>query len=288
MIPGSFEYYRPTTVEEAVSLLTEHGDEGRVVAGGQSLIPMMKLRMAEPSHLIDLQDLSDLRGIEVGGDTIVIGAMTTQADVINSAELTAACPILREAALVIADPQVRYKGTIGGNAANGDPGNDMPGIMMCLNATYRLVGSNGERTVAAREFYEAAYFTKLEEDELLTAIEIPKPSAGHGASYEKLKRKTGDYATAAAAVVLEMDGGKCTNASIGLTNLADTALYAEAASQALVGTTVDDAAVAAAVEAAMAIVEPVSDMRGSAEYRTAMCGQMTARAIRNAVERANG
>lgn len=288
MIPGSFEYHRPGTVDEVVSLLAEHGDEGRVVAGGQSLIPMMKLRMAEPSHLIDLQGVDTLRGIDIGGEAIVIGALTTQAEIIDSDALTAACPILREAALVIADPQVRYKGTIGGNAANGDPGNDAPGVMMSLNASYRIAGPNGTRSVAARDFYEAAYFTKLEEGELLTAIEIPTPAAGHGAAYAKLKRKTGDYATAAAAVVLTMDGPSCSSASIALTNVSDTALYAEAASQALVGTTLDDAAIKAAADAVMAITDPVSDMRGSSDYRTAMAGQMTARAIRSAAERARG
>ena len=288
MIPGSFEYHRPGTVSEVITLLGQHGDEGRVVAGGQSLIPMMKLRMAASSHLIDLQDIDELRGIEIGSGTITIGAMTTQAEVIASDTLAVACPILREAALVIADPQVRYKGTIGGNAANGDPGNDIPAVMMCLNASYEIVGPKGNRSVAARDFYEAAYFTKLEEGELLTAIHIPTPDNGHGAAYEKLKRKTGDYATAAAAVVLTMSNGSCSSASIALTNVADTALYAEAAAQALVGTAVDDAAITAAMEAAMAITDPISDMRGDAEYRTAMAGEMTARAIQRAAEAARG
>ena len=286
MIPGSFEYHRPGTVDEVISLLGQHGDEGRVVAGGQSLIPMMKLRMAEAGHLIDLQGIGELRNIDVGADAIVIGAMTTQADVIASEALAGVCPILREAALVIADPQVRYKGTIGGNAANGDPGNDVPAVMMCLNASYEVVGASGSRMIAARDFYEAAYFTKLDEGELLTAIHIPTPAIGHGAAYEKLKRKTGDYATAAAAVVLTMDGGNCTSASIALTNVGDTALYAEAASQALVGTSVDDAAITAAINAAMAITDPISDMRGDAEYRTAMAGEMTARAIQRAADTA--
>ena len=288
MIPGSFEYHRPGTVDEVISLLAEHGDEGRVVAGGQSLIPMMKLRMAAPSHIIDLQDIDELKGITVGGSSIVIGARTSQADVMASEELAAACPILREAANVIADPQVRYKGTIGGNAANGDPGNDIPAIMMCLNATYQVAGPNGSRSIPARDFYEAAYFTKLEEGELLTAIDIPTAPSGQGAAYEKLKRKTGDYATAAAAVVLTMSGGTCASAAIALTNVGDTALLAEAAAQCLVGTSVDDAAIKAAADAAMAIADPIGDMRGSAEYRTAMAGEMTARAIRGALARAGG
>ena len=286
MFPGSFEYHRPGTVDEVVALLSEHGDESQVVAGGQSLIPMMKLRMAVPSHLIDLQDVATLRGIDTSGDTIVIGAMTTQEEVIGSDELSARCPILSEAAKQIADPQVRYKGTIGGNAANGDPGNDMPGIMICLDASYRLSGPNGTRSVKARDFYEAAYFTARAEDELLTAIEIPAPAAGHGASYKKLKRKTGDYATAATAVVLTMNGDTCATASIGLTNVSDIALYAEDACKALVGTKVDDAAIKAAAAAAMGITDPVSDLKGSAEYRAAMAGEMTERAIRAALEKA--
>lgn len=288
MIPGSFDYHRPGTVDEVISLLAAHGDEGRLIAGGQSLIPMMKLRMAAPSHIIDLQDLKALRGITIGGDSITIGAMTSQAEIIASDALAAACPILRDAALVIADPQVRSKGTIGGNAANGDPGNDAPAILMALDASYHVTGPSGARTIPARDFYEAAYFTKLEEGELLTAIEIPTPPSGHGAAYEKLKRKTGDYATAAAAVVLTLSGGTCASASIALTNVGDTALYAQAASEALVGTNVDDAAITAAVDAATAIVDPISDMRGSVEYRTAMAGVMTARAIRRSLVNAGG
>lgn len=288
MIPGSFEYHRPGTVDEVISLLAAHGDEGRVIAGGQSLIPMMKLRMAAPSHIIDLQDIEGLRGITVGSDSITIGAMTSQAEIIASDELAAACPILREAALVIADPQVRNKGTIGGNAANGDPGNDAPAIMMALDAAYHIAGPDGARSIAARNFYEAAYFTKLEEGELLTAIEIATPPSNHGAAYEKLKRKTGDYATAAAAVVLTMSGGTCAAAAIALTNVGDTALYAQAASEGLVGSTVDDTAISAAADAATAIADPIGDMRGSAEYRTAMAGVMTARAIRRALMNAGG
>lgn len=288
MIPGSFEYYRPNSVDEALSILAEHGDEGRLLAGGQSLIAMMKLKMAMPTHVIDMKDIDGLSGIADKGDHLEIGAMTTQADVLASELLAERCPILLETAALIADPQVRYLGTVGGNVANGDPGNDMPAIMMCLGASYVLKNTTGERVVAARDFYEAAYFTALEEGEMLTAIRIPAPNANHGSSYQKLKRKVGDYATAATAVVLVMESGKCTHASVALTNLSDTALYVEDAVQALVGTAVDDAAIAKAVEAVKAVCNPVGDLKGSVEYRIAMAGVMTDRAIRSALERAKG
>ena len=286
MIPGAFEYHRPTSVDEAIALMSQHGDEGRVIAGGHSLIPMMKLRLAEPGHLIDLRDLDSLRGIQPAGRCIEIGAMTTQQEVAVSELLAEACPILREAALLIADPQVRYCGTLGGNVANGDPGNDMPAVMQCLDASFVLRVPQGEREVRARDFYEAAYFTARAEDELVTAVSIPIPPAGHGYAYEKLKRKVGDYATAAAAVVLTMSGGSCESASIALTNVGQTPLFAEAAGQALVGTKVDEAAVARAVEAAKDIAEPVADMRGPEEYRTHVTGVMVRRAVERALTRA--
>ncbi len=288
MITGNFEYHRPGSVDEVIALLSEHGDEGQIIAGGHSLIPMMKLRLATPSHLIDLQAIGGLKGIGEDGGELVIGPMTTQAEIINSALLSDKCPILAETAALIADPQVRNCGTIGGNCANGDPGNDMPAVMMALNASYVLTGTGGERTVAARGFYEAAYFTARKDDELLTGIRIPTPAAGHGHAYEKLKRKVGDYATAAAAVVLTMDGGSCASAAIALSNVGQTPLYAEAASQALTGTPVDADAIASAVGLAKGIAEPVADMRGSVEYRTEMAGVMTARAIEAALTRAQG
>lgn len=176
MIPGAFEYHRPGSVAEAASLLAELGDEARVIAGGHSLVPMMKLRLAAPEHLVDLQDLDDLKQIEVDGGMVTLGAMVTQHDIIDSAALAGSIPILREAALQIADPQVRYVGTIGGNLANGDPGNDMPGLMQCLGASFELVGPNGTRSVGARAFYESAYVTAREEDEILTRVMIPVPT----------------------------------------------------------------------------------------------------------------
>jgi carbon-monoxide dehydrogenase medium subunit len=282
MIPGSFAYHRPKSVAEAVGMLADLGDEARPLAGGHSLIPMMKLRLARPDHLIDLAGIGALKGIRADGDDIVIGAMTTQHELCGSDLLTAKIPLLRETSLVIADPQVRYLGTIGGNVANGDPGNDLPAVMMCLGASYHLTGKGGERRVAAREFYQGAYFTALDPREILTAVRIPVPAAGHGWGYEKLKRKVGDYATAAAAVVLTMRAGKVAACSIGLTNVAETPLWAEAAAKILVGSALDAATVKEAVAAAEAITSPAFDGRGPVEYRKKMAGVMLARALARA------
>jgi aerobic carbon-monoxide dehydrogenase medium subunit len=288
VIPGSFSYHRPKSVQEAVGLLAKLGDDGRAIAGGHSLIPMMKLRLATPGNLVDLADIADLKGIRADGSDIVIGAMTTQHDLIGSELLNAKLPILRETSAQIADPQVRYLGTLGGNVANGDPGNDMPAVMMCLGATYHVAGKAGERRIAAREFYQGAYFTALESGDVLTAVRIPVPAAGHGYAYEKLKRKIGDYATAAAAVVLTLKGGKVESCSIGLTNVAETPLWAGDAAKILIGSTLDAATVKKAVAAAEAITAPATDARGPAIYRTKMAGVMLTRALSSALSRARG
>jgi carbon-monoxide dehydrogenase medium subunit len=288
MIPGTFDYHRPATVEDAVGLLARLGEEANILAGGHSLIPLMKTRLASPEHLVDISGIGDLKGITVKGDEIVIGAMTTQFELITSDELERHIPIIAETSKLIADPQIRYKGTFGGNVANGDPGNDMPALMMCLNAAYSVTGPDGSRDIPAREFYQGAYFTSLEHGEILTAVRIPIPPTGHGYAYEKLKRKVGDYATAAAAVVITMDGGTCTSVSIGLTNVSETPLWASDAASLLVGTSLDKASVDAAVLAAEAITEPASDMRGPAEYRTKMAGVMVRRALERAQSRAKG
>ena len=288
MIPGAFEYHRPMSLDEVTALLMEHGDEGRLLAGGHSLIPMMKLRLANPSHLIDLRLVAGLKGIEEADGVIRIGAMTTQAEVTASEVLAARLPILRETALQIADPQVRYCGTIGGNVANGDPGNDMPAVMLALGADFAARGPSGERSIPARDYYRAAFTTALADNDVLTALRIPVPPAGHGWAYEKMKRKVGDYATAAAAVILVMDRGACRDARIALTNLADVPLLAEAAGQVLIGTPVDDAATLNAATAAVAITEPAPGLHGPAEFRKHVAGVMVRRAILRARERAGG
>ncbi|MBO0757954.1 MAG: xanthine dehydrogenase family protein subunit M, partial [Bradyrhizobiaceae bacterium] len=267
MIPGSFDYHRPTSIKEAVDLLAAFGEEARALAGGHSLIPMMKLRLANPGHLVDLCAVADLKGIRDDGDAVVVGAMTTQHELINSDLLNVKVPILREAALQIADPQVRYLGTLGGNVANGDPGNDMPAVMMCLDAHYHLVGKTRERQVRARDFYQGSYVTALEPGEVLTAVRIPTPAQGHGWAYEKLKRKIGDYATAAAAVILVMSAGTVIRCSIGLTNVAETPLWAQEAASILTGSTLDATTIKQAVAAAEVITAPANDTRGPPHYR---------------------
>lgn len=284
MIPAAFEYHRPKDMDGVLSILQTHGDDARVMAGGHSLIPMMKLRMAEVPHLIDLQDVDGLSGIDIGADGIRIGAMVTQAEIIDHADLARAAPILREASLQIADPQVRYMGTVGGNVANGDPGNDMPGLMQCLDAAFTLVGPDGERSVPAREFYEAAYMTAREDDEVLTAVTIPMPKGGY--AYEKQKRKIGDYATAAAAVQIVKDGDTCTSAAIAMTNLSDTPVFSQGACDALVGTSVDDAAIKAAVTAMLGDIDPSEDNRGPIAFKKHVAGVILRRAIERAWSRA--
>ena len=284
MIPAAFDYHRPKDMAGVLSLLTEHGDDARVMAGGHSLIPMMKLRMADVPHLIDLQDVDGLSDISIDDGTIRIGAMVTQADIIDHDGLTNAAPILREAALQIADPQVRYMGTVGGNVANGDPGNDMPGLMQCLDAQFTLVGPDGERSVAARDFYEAAYMTERADEEVLTAVSFAKPAGGH--AYEKQKRKIGDYATAASAVQITKDGDTCASASIAMTNLSDTPVFSSAAGAALTGTGVDDDAIKAAVAAALNDIDPTEDNRGPVAFKMHVAGVILTRAITRAWSRA--
>jgi carbon-monoxide dehydrogenase medium subunit len=288
VIPAAFSYHRPKSVQEAIALLAELGENGRALAGGHSLIPMMKLRLASPGNLVDLAGIDELKGVRVDGNDIVIGAMTTQHELIASNLLADKIPLIREASLQIADPQVRYLGTLGGNVANGDPGNDMPAVMICLSASYNVTGKSGERRIDAREFYQGAYLTALETGEVLTAVSIPAPATGHGWAYEKLKRKVGDYATAAAAVMLTMKGGKVESCSIGLTNVADTPLWAQEAAKLLTGSALDPATIKKAVAAAEAITSPASDARGPAQYRTKMAGVMLARALEHSKSRTRG
>ncbi|MDW8371424.1 MAG: xanthine dehydrogenase family protein subunit M [Geminicoccaceae bacterium] len=288
MIPPPFDYHRPSSLSEATALLTRLGEEARPLAGGHSLLPMMKLRLASPAHLVDLGEVAELRGIAIEADRIRLGAMVTQREIAASEPLARVLPILRETAFQIADPQVRARGTIGGNLANGDPGNDMPAVMLALDARYVLVGTSGERRVPARGFYEAAYATALRPGEILAAVEIPRPAAGHGWAYEKLKRKVGDYATAAAAVVLEVADGQIARCAIGLTNLADTPLLAEAAAAAVTGTALGPEALSKAAAEAEAIMQPASDGRGPAHYRRKVGGVMVRRALEKAFARAAG
>jgi len=258
MIPPSFQYHAPGSVDDAVALLNELGDEAKLLAGGHSLLPMMKLRFAEPEHLVDINNIESLKGIREENGEIVIGAMTSENALIRSELLRQKCPLLPEVARLIADPQVRNRGTIGGDIAHGDPANDHPAIMLALEASFTLVGPNGSRQ----------------------------------ASYHKLKRKTGDFATAAAAAVIEMSGemsgDTCQSARIALTNLGQTALRASDAEAVLTGQVITEDLIEQAAQKVMALCDPADDQRGDAEYKTHMGGEMTRRAIRTAIERAKG
>ena len=284
MIPPEFDYHAPKTIGEAIALLGSLS-EAKLLAGGHSLLPMMKRRFAQPAHLIDINRIPELRGIREEGGEIVIGAMTVERDLIASTILQQKLPLLSEAPRLIADPQVRNRGTIGGDIAHGDPGNDHPAIAIALDASFVLEGSKGRRSVKAESFFHGPYMTELAEDEILCEIRIAPFAGGTGWAYEKLKRKTGDWATAGAAVVMRMSGGTVSAVRIGLTNVAPTALRAAAAEQALLGKALDDAAVDAAAAAAMAIADPQEDLRGDREYKTAMTGQMVKRALRAAAAR---
>jgi carbon-monoxide dehydrogenase medium subunit len=286
MIPREFDYHAPKTLPDALGLLARFGDEAKLLAGGHSLLPMMKLRFAQPGHLIDLAKITELKGIREDGNTLRIGAMTTENELIWSPLLQAKCPLLVEGARLISDPQVRYKGTIGGDIAHGDPGNDHPALMLVLGASFVLRGAAGERVVPADGFFLGSYSTLMAPGEIMTEIRIPVPAPGTGYAYTKLKRKVGDYATAAAAVTLRMKGDTVDQVAIALTNVAAMALKARAAEDSLRGKALNDATIGEAARLAMSICDPVVDQRGDAEYKTAMAGEMTQRALRSARSRA--
>ena len=286
MIPREFDYHAPQSIHDALGLLERFGDEAKLLAGGHSLLPMMKLRFAQPAHLIDLARIPSLRGIRQEGGTLIVGAMTTEAELIASPLVRSKVPLLAEGAALIGDPQVRCKGTIGGDISHGDPGNDHPALMIALDATFVLTGPKGERTVKADGYFLGLYSTQLAADEILTQIRIPIPAPGSGWSYQKLKRKTGDFATAASAVLLEMKATSVARVAIALTNVGPTALKATAAERSLIGKRLDEASLEEAARLAMSICEPAPDQRGDSAYKTAMCGEMTRRALQAAAARA--
>jgi carbon-monoxide dehydrogenase medium subunit len=287
MIPPSFEYHRPSTVEEAVGLLSSLGSEAKILAGGHSLLPMMKLRFAEPEHLVDINRIPELKGVRVIGDDIVIGAMTSENAVIADPVLNEKVPLLPEAAKLIADPQVRNRGTIGGDIAHGDPANDHPALALACDAVMTIAGPSGTRKVPASEFFLGTYWTALEESDILTEITVKAFPRGAGYAYKKLKRKTGDWATAACAVVVALNGNTISHIRITLTNLGPTALRAHDAEAVLMGHQVTDELIRQAAAKAMEICDPAEDLRGDAEYKTAMAGQMVQRAINEALAKAS-
>jgi aerobic carbon-monoxide dehydrogenase medium subunit len=288
MIPAAFDYHRPASLDEALKLLTQHGDEAKVLSGGMSLLPMMKLRLASFGHLVDIGRVPGLDYIKEEGGFLKIGAMTRQAALERSDLVKSKYPILADAVPLIADPLVRNRGTIGGNVANGDPGNDQPAIMIALGATFVAQGSK-ERTIAANQFYKGLYDTALARNEILTEIRIPMPPARSGGAYAKLKRKTGDFAVAAAAVQVALGkNGAIEGARIGLTNAGLTPLEAVDAAKYLVGKMPDDKTIAEAAKMAAAKSSPSADRRGSVEYKKEMARVLTARALKKAVQRAGG
>jgi aerobic carbon-monoxide dehydrogenase medium subunit len=286
MIPAAFDYHRPSTLDEALKLLKQHGDEAKVLSGGMSLLPMLKLRLASFAHLVDINRLPGLDYIKEEKGTLRIGAMTRQAALERSDLIKSKYPILADATPLIADPLVRNRGTVGGNVANGDPGNDQPAIMIALGATYLARGGK-ERSIPANQFYKGLYDTALARNEILTEIRIPAPPPKSGGAYAKLKRKTGDFAVAAAAVQLTLNAkGAVERCGIALTNADLTPVEASDAMKFLTGKTPDDKTIMEAAKLAAAKSSPSADRRGSVEYKKEMARVLTARALKKAVERA--
>lgn len=286
MIAQSFQYASPGTLAEAISMLNKYGEDAKVLSGGHSLIPMMKLRFANPEWLIDINGIPDLAHIKEEGGVIKIGALTREAEIEHSDLLKKYFPIFADVTKLIADPQVRNRGTIGGNLAHGDAANDHPAVMLALNATIIATGSNGERSIAIDEFFHGFYMTALEHGEILTEIQIPLPPPGTGSAYHKLERKVGDYATAGVAVQLMLDSkGVCTAAGIGLTNVNPVPLRAVRSEKALIGKPITDDTIAEAAKYASEDCSPSADLRGSEEYKRAMVAVLVKRMIHKAVER---
>lgn len=287
MIPPAFEYLRPQTIPEAVAMLQKHGDEAKILSGGQSLIPMMKLRLARPAYLIDINRIRGLSYIKEDGGFLKIGGLTREAELESSELIRSKYPLLLDTAHVIADPQVRNLATVGGNLAHGDPANDHPAAMTALGAQIVATGSNGERVIPIEEFFVTLFTTALKQDEILTEIRIPIPPVKSGGAYFKLERKVGDFATAAAAVQLTLDGGGAIQkAGIALTNVGPTPIKARRAEDVLRGKKPDAGAIAQAAQFAAEDAQPGSDLRGPAEYKKGLVNELTKRAIARALERA--
>jgi carbon-monoxide dehydrogenase medium subunit len=289
MIPAPFDYHRPSSLEEAIGLLSRHGEQAKVLSGGMSLLPTLKLRLGTFAHLVDINRIPGLDAVKEEGGLLRIGAMTRQSALERSELIRTKYPILGDAVPLIADPLVRNRGTVGGNVANGDPANDQPAIMIALGATLVARGPKGERTIAANRFYTDLYTTALARDEILTEIRIPVPPARSGGAYQKLKRKTGDFAVAAVAVQLTLDAkGAVASAGICLTNAGPTPIEAGDAARFLVGKTPDAKIIDEAAKMAAAKSNPSADNRGSVEYKRAMARVLTGRALHTALQRAGG
>jgi carbon-monoxide dehydrogenase medium subunit len=286
MIPGEFNYFAPTSLQEAVSLLAQHGAGAKILAGGQSLIPAMRFRLSMPETIIDINNLTGLQYIREEGGYLAIGAMTREASIEESGLIEGAYHMLADATKMIADPIVRNMSTVGGNLAHADPANDHPAVMLAYNAQLVATGPNGTRTIPIDEFFVDLFTNSLQTGEILTEIRIPKPSGQSGGAYVKLERKVGDYAVSAAAVQLTLDGNRCAAARIALTNVSPVPMRAKNAEQALIGNALSDDVIEAAGAAAGAECNPSPDLRGSADYKRDITRVLTKRAIRAAIERA--
>ena len=286
MIPPQFEYSAPETLDEAISLLGEHGPDAVVLAGGQSLIPLMKLQLALPEHVVDINGIPGLSGISEDDGFLRIGGLTREAALESSEIVQSRYPILYDTAVVIADPLVRNMATVGGNLAHGDPANDHPATMLALGAQVVAVGPAGERVIPVSDFFEGPLTTALEHGEILTEIRIPTPPQGSGGAYLKLERKVGDYAIAGVAALVTVVDGVCQQAGIGLTNAGSTPVKAGTAESFLMGRTLDDDTIREAAQLASQSAEPSADLRGSEEYKRDMVRVLAGRALRLALERA--
>jgi aerobic carbon-monoxide dehydrogenase medium subunit len=287
MIPPSFEYFRPGTVPEAIALLQQHGEDAKILSGGQSLIPMMKLRLARPGYLIDINRIQGLSHIKEEGGYLKIGGLTREAELEASPLVQSKYPLLLDTTSVIADPQVRNLATVGGNLAHGDPANDHPATMIALGAQVVATGAKGERVIPIEDFFVSLFTTALRPDEILTEIRVPVPPARSGGAYFKLERKVGDFATAAVAVQLTLDDkGSVQKVGIGLTNVGATPIKARSAEDFLRGKKLDDGNIAQAAQLAAKDAQPSADLRGPAEYKRGLVQELTRRALSRARERA--
>lgn len=288
MIPGEFDYYAPGSLSEAVALLREHGEDAKLLAGGQSLIPAMRFRLAMPFVLIDLNSVAGLEYVREDNGHLAIGAMTREVMLEESSLVNGSYQMLADAAEVIADPVVRNRATVGGNIAHADPANDHPAVMLAYNAEVIALGPDGTRAIPIDDFFTGLFENAMAHDEILTEIRIPRPAANSGGAYVKMERKVGDYAVSAVAVQLTMNGDTCTAARIALTNVSPTPMRARNAEQALVGHPITDEVLEAAGQAAAAECQPSQDLRGSVDYKRDITRVLTKRAIRKAVARAKG
>jgi aerobic carbon-monoxide dehydrogenase medium subunit len=287
MIPQSFEYLRPETLSEAIALMDQHGETAKVLSGGQSLIPMMKVRLARPEYIVDINRITDLQYVKEEDGFLKIGALTRESDLELSPLVQSKYPIILDTARLIADPQVRNMATVGGNLAHGDPANDHPATMLALEGEIVATGKNGQRTIPVKDFFLSVFSTALEQGEILTEIRIPIPPFGSGGAYFKLERKVGDFATVGVAAQVTIDtGGACRRAGIGLTNVGPTPIKAFRAEEFLVGKMLDDRQIMGAAQLAAEDSQPSSDLRGPADYKQSMVRELTKRALGRARARA--